>query len=123
MPASQKPVLVVEDEPAVLKVITLVLTDAGYRVEAAIDGLDALDKIAQERPGLIILDMRMPVMDGWEFSGQVRARYGRTIPLLMLSAATDAAARASQIEAEAYLEKPFDIDELARLVERHYMGR
>jgi DNA-binding response OmpR family regulator len=122
MPASQRAILVVEDEPALLKVITLVLTDAGYRVEAAIDGLDALAKIEQEVPGLIILDMKMPVMAGWEFSAQVRARYGRTIPILMLSAAPDAGSRAAEIEAEAYLEKPFDIDELKRLVERHYVS-
>ncbi len=121
MKAEKRPVLVVEDDPALGRVIQLVLTDAGYRVVTAGDGREALDRVEEEKPAVIVLDMKMPVMDGWEFSRHLRERYGREIPVIMLTAAWNSRDRAEEIGAEDYLDKPFDIDDLVQAVGRHYM--
>jgi CheY-like chemotaxis protein len=67
-------------------------------------------------PGLILLDMRMPVMNGWEFAREYRARHGRAAPIVVVTAAEDARARAQEIGADAWLEKPFDLDDVVRMV-------
>ncbi|MHB1417896.1 MAG: response regulator, partial [Chloroflexota bacterium] len=58
-------------------------------------------------------------MDGWAFARAFRARYGRLAPIVVLTAAEDARARAEEIGAEGYLGKPFEIEDLVRIVERH----
>lgn len=119
----ERPVLVVEDDPALGRVIELVLKDAGYSVIAATDGREALDRVAEGLPGVVLLDMKMPVMDGWEFATELRSKYGRTVPLIMVTAAWNSEQRAQEIGADDYLDKPFDIDDLVRVVERHYVGK
>ena len=123
MPEKARPVLVVEDDPALGRVIELVLRDAGYMVVSANDGQEALDKIDQQRPGVVLLDMKMPVMDGWEFASELRARHGRAVPVIMVTAAWDSQQRAQEIGADDYLDKPFDINDLVRVVEQHYVGQ
>ena len=75
MSTPAKRVLVVEDDEALRDIVELALTDAGYRVVTAANGRAALDEVAREMPGLILLDMKMPVMNGWEFVSAFRARY------------------------------------------------
>ena len=58
-------VLVVEDDPDLLALEEAILTEAGYRVAVAADGVEALERVEREMPGLILLDMRMPRMNGW----------------------------------------------------------
>jgi CheY-like chemotaxis protein len=111
-------VLVVEDDPALRDVVELALIDAGFRVVTATDGRAALDRVAQELPGLILLDMKMPVMNGWEFARVFRARYNRRAPIVVLTAAQDARRRAEEVGAEGFLGKPFDLEELIETVER-----
>ena len=120
MTTKGRPVLVVEDDPALGRVIELVLRDAGYSVVAATDGREALQRVTEELPGVVLLDMKMPVMDGWEFAGELRARYGRAVPIIMVTAAWNSQQRAQEIGADDYLDKPFDIDDLVKVVERHY---
>lgn len=62
--------------------------------------------------------MTMPVMDGWEFSRKLRERHGRTIPIICMTAAKDARRRAQDIQAEGFLAKPFDLEDLFRSVRR-----
>lgn len=114
-------VLVVEDDIDLRGMVQLLLEGAGYRVLTAGEGGEALQKIAQEMPGLIVLDMKMPGMDGWEFAREFRARYDRRAPIVVLTAAEDARKRAEEIGAEDYLGKPFEIDELLHKVEK-YLG-
>ena len=116
----ERPVLIVEDDPALGRVIELVLRDAGYAVVSATDGREALDRVEEGLPGVVLLDMKMPVMDGWEFASELRSRYGRTVPIIMVTAAWNSEQRAHEIGADDYLDKPFDIDDLVRVVERHY---
>ena len=111
-------VLVVEDDLDLLGLLEMVLQDAGHRVRTATDGLQALARVAEEMPGLILLDMRMPVMNGWEFAREFRSRHGRACPIVVVTAAENAQLRAKEIEAEAWLSKPFDLDDVLRMVGR-----
>jgi CheY-like chemotaxis protein len=111
-------VLIVEDDPDLLSLVAMILGDAGYDVAAAGDGLQALARIEKRMPGVILLDMRMPVMNGWEFAREYRARFARAAPIVVVTAAEDARARAQEIGADAWLEKPFDLDDVVRTVAR-----
>jgi two-component system, chemotaxis family, chemotaxis protein CheY len=112
-------VLVVDDDEAILGFIHEILADEGYEVLEAIDGAEALRIVQQRPPDLILLDMRMPVMDGWQFAEAYRALPGPHAPLIVLTAARDASEIAAEIQAPGYLAKPFGIDELLAVVERH----
>src|SRR5438552_3276040 len=120
---AKKPVLLVEDDPALRAVMGLVLQDAGYQVTAARDGKDALELLERETPGIILLDMRMPVMDGREFSRLLHQRPGPRVPVLTVTADTHPEQVAAEMEADGYIEKPFDIDELVEAVRELYPDR
>jgi two-component system chemotaxis response regulator CheY len=109
-------VLVIDDDPSIRQVVTYVLTDEGHEVAEAADGAAALAAIARQHPDVILLDMKMPGLDGWAFVERYRARYGRRAPIVVLTAAQDAARRAAEVEAEAHLAKPFDLDAVIELV-------
>jgi CheY-like chemotaxis protein len=119
MTLEPKQVLLVEDDPDLRVFVQEVLEEAGYRVLAACDGLDALEQAAAQAPDLILLDMRMPRMDGWEFARAFRAQHPRRVPIIVFTAATDAAWRAAQIQADGYLPKPFELADLLAVVEQH----
>lgn len=119
MSGQARPVLVVEDDTDLLSMVRLVLEGAGYRVVTAAEGAEALQRVAGEMPALILLDMKMPGMDGWEFSRHFRARYNRQAPIVVLTAAENARRRAEEIGAEGYLGKPFEISELVAITERY----
>jgi CheY-like chemotaxis protein len=111
-------ILVVEDDVDLLDLVEMLLQDAGYRVRRACNGLQALERASEELPGLVLLDMRMPVMNGWEFAREFRARHGRACPIVVVTAAENAKLRAEEIEAEGWLSKPFDLDDVLRMVAR-----
>lgn len=113
------PVLVVDDDASIRDLIEMALADCGYAVEAAADGAAALEVIRYTRPSVILLDMRMPVMDGWEFSRAYRNLPGPHVPIVVLTAARDAGQRAAEISADAFLGKPFDLNDLLSIV-AHY---
>jgi CheY-like chemotaxis protein len=112
-------VLVVEDDPDLLALVELLLVDEGYRVRTAPEGRAALAHVEAEMPALVLLDMRMPGMDGWEFAREFRARYGRAAPVVVVTAAEDARARAEEIEADGWLAKPFDLEDVLTVAARH----
>lgn len=112
-------VLVVEDDDNIRELVDVILSGAGYEVFTASDGAAALQLLGSTRPDLVLLDMRMPIMDGWEFARRYRARPEPHAPIVVLTAARDAAARAAEIHANGYLGKPFNIGELLTLVSHH----
>lgn len=118
----RRSVLVVEDDQDLSSLLEMVLADAGHRVRTAPDGRAALAAVAEEMPGVILLDMRMPVMNGWEFAREFRARYGRACPIVVVTAAENARLRAEEIGAEDWLAKPFDLDDVLYTVERQLSG-
>ncbi len=115
-------VLVVEDDLDLLGLVEMLLQDAGHRVRTAAHGLQALERTAEEMPGLVLLDMRMPIMNGWEFAREFRARHGRACPIVVVTAAENAQLRAREVEADAWLAKPFDLDDVLRMVARFVAG-
>lgn len=110
-------VLVVDDEPDIRATVSAMLEIEGYSVVEATNGADALAAIEQDPPDLILLDMRMPVLDGWGFADELRRRSMR-IPIVVMTAARDAATWAAEIAASDYLAKPFGFDDLIAAVER-----
>lgn len=112
-------VLVVDDDADILNIVEEILSLEGYNVETAANGKEALDQVRRSRPGLILLDMRMPVMDGWQFASRLRNQYDKRIPVVVMSAAKDAGQRAREINAEDFLPKPFELDDLVHKVQQH----
>jgi DNA-binding response OmpR family regulator len=112
-------VLVVEDDPDLLALVEMVLADAGYRVRTAPEGRAALRAVEAEMPAVILLDMRMPGMNGWDFAREFRSRHGRACPIVVVTAAENARRRAEEIGAEGWLSKPFAIDDVLSTVDRH----
>jgi len=105
-------VLVVDDDPDILEAISDILETEGYRVARARHGVEALARVAEERPALILLDLMMPVMDGPAFAAALRSQEGgQAIPVVVISADGNAE-RAERVRAQAFLAKPFDIDAL-----------
>ncbi|HKE83160.1 MAG TPA: response regulator [Vicinamibacterales bacterium] len=113
-------ILLVDDDPDLVEILRILLEDCGYSVRCARNGREALESVAQERPAVILLDMLMPVMDGWRCAREVRARYGRGVPIVVVTAAENARARANTVGSiDEVLAKPFDIQELLRIVDRY----
>ena len=119
MNAAGASVLVVEDDPDLLALVEMVLEDAGYRVRTAPEGRAALRAVQAEMPAVILLDMRMPGMNGWDFAREFRSRHGRACPIVVVTAAENARRRAEEIGAEGWLSKPFAIDDVLSTVDRH----
>lgn len=94
------------------------LESEGLTVRTASNGQEALDALADTAPSLILLDMRMPVLDGWGFAERYRA-LSLAYPIVVMTAAESARRWADEIGATAYIAKPFDVDELLQTIERH----
>jgi CheY-like chemotaxis protein len=111
--------LVVDDDPDMVETLLLVLSGAGFAVRSARNGQEALAAVGVRQPALVLLDMLMPVMDGWRCARELRARYGRALPIVVITAAEHARARAQDIGADGVLSKPFDMDELLAVAARY----
>ena len=111
-------VLVVDDERDIRQAVAEILAGEGYQVAAAGDGEEALAQVRAFHPQLVLLDLMMPGMSGWEF---LRAQRGdpelRTIPVIVVSAV--AGVPEPELEGQAIIRKPFDLDELITAVRLH----
>ena len=110
-------VLVVEDDDSIREMVTLSLQDAGYKVFDARDGELAMQLLDQATPDVLLVDLRMPLMDGFEFMRRYTER-GGSAPVIVLSAARDVDFAHREILAAAIIEKPFDLNDLLDTVER-----
>ncbi|MCP5502176.1 MAG: response regulator [Leptospiraceae bacterium] len=103
-------ILVLEDEEALKEVITILLSRAGYKVEAASNGIEGLEVLENFKPDLIISDIMMPEMDGYSFLEKIRqSEEFKNIPFIFLSAKTEKAdiRKGMNLNADDYLTKPF----------------
>jgi CheY-like chemotaxis protein len=108
-------VLVVDDEPEMRRLTESLLTEHGYHVIVAAHGKDAILRLREQVPDLIVLDLNMPVMDGWQFRTEQRYLADKkcaAIPVLLLTAEEDAAVHAQTLHAVGVITKPFDPDDL-----------
>jgi DNA-binding response OmpR family regulator len=110
----QRRVLVVEDDDAIALVLQDLLVSEGFAVERAANGAIALDLLPEFRPNVIVLDLMMPVLDGWGFRVRQRALSSElaTVPVVVLSGAREASTAASELQAAAVVVKPFVLDVL-----------
>jgi DNA-binding response OmpR family regulator len=110
------PILVVEDNALIREALCCLLDDAGLAVDAVRDGRDAVAWVASRRPALVVLDWRLPYLDGGRVAQAIRAAHGDAVPIVLITAEQHPAERAAQVGAAAFLSKPFDFDTLIVLV-------
>jgi CheY-like chemotaxis protein len=115
-----KRILVVDDEEAIRLLYKEELTDAGYQVDLAVDGPDALRRIEKSRPDLMTVDIRMPGMDGIELLGRVRAIH-RDLPIIICTAYGDSRSDFGTWASDAFLTKSADLRELKAKI-REFLG-
>lgn len=118
---SDHDILIVDDDPDMRETIELVLGGDGVRCRTASNGAEALEQAAAARPGVVLLDMLMPVMNGWDTAYELRKRYGHSVRIVIVTASEHAAERAREVDADDVLAKPFDIADLRRIV-AHQLG-
>ncbi len=109
-------VLVVDDEKNIVQLAKMYLASEGYTVDSAFDGADALDKVKARRPDLVVLDLMMPKVDGWEVCRRLRQE--TDIPIIILTARGDDVDKILGLElgADDYVTKPFNPRELVARV-------
>ncbi len=118
-------ILLAEDEEHISKLVAFKLTREGFSVTVARNGQEAKDQLPSKRWSLIILDVMMPICDGWEVLRTVRASPGHAaLPVLMLTAKSyqQDMANAAELGATRFLKKPFDPVELAAVVRKMVQG-
>ena len=110
-------ILVVDDDDALCETLAELLEMEGYTVQTAGDGVRALYLTTQTPPNLVLLDMRMPVLDGWGFMQEMR-KWGLDVPVLLMTASEDMAYAADVFSPDGFVGKPFQLDELLPAIER-----
>ena len=113
---AERCVLVIDDDESIRELISLALEDEGFRVICAPEGESALRMIPETNPDVILLDNRMPVMDGSQFVQQYREQFDHQAPLVVLTAVDNPKELAQEIGADGFLPKPFDLNDLVRVI-------
>jgi CheY-like chemotaxis protein len=116
-------ILVVDDDPTILRLLQVNLEMEGHEVLTAGDGFEALERLREGRPEVVLLDVMMPGLDGWQVCERIRADDDASLastPVVFLSARAQESdlARGTEVGADAYVTKPFDPLALIELVER-----
>ena len=110
-------ILVVDDDPAIRDVVADILEISDYPVQTAVNGAEALEKIRRDQPAAVLLDLMMPVMNGWEFLRACRKEAPCAhVPIVVMSAAREASDVADELGAQAFLAKPFELDAILSVV-------
>jgi len=117
MAQAQAYVLVVDDDPAIRGLVADALRGEGFAVDLAAHGREALDAMRERRPRAVVLDLMMPVMDGFTFIETChKEQLCDGVPIVVISAIQDALRRIQEVPVHACMAKPFDLDELVRVV-------
>ena len=120
MNGTYKDILVVDDDLVLSEIIADVLETEGHTARIAFNGREALERIRERRPQLILLDLMMPVMNGWEFADELGSKpEWANIPIIVVTAAHDWHNKQQEINAKAVIHKPFDIDKLIEMVQAY----
>ncbi len=117
----QKKILIVEDEESLLKLESILLTTKGYLVQGATTGLAALEAVADEPPDLILLDVMLPELDGFQVCEQLKKQpETKNIPIILLTArkTPEDVARGEAVGADQYITKPFKSAMVMEVIEK-----
>jgi CheY-like chemotaxis protein len=113
-------VLIVEDHPDLREMLAVLLETEGFAVQTAENGAEALQRLHEAVPALILLDLMMPIMTGDEFRRrQLEDPRFRDVPVICMTAAHDGLARAERLRPLAFFQKPVDFDRLIGAVREH----
>lgn len=112
-------VLVVDDDASIRGFVSEALGEEGYEVVQAANGSQALELVAERAPDLILLDVRMPGVDGWQVLDELRSAAGPQTPVVVMTASFTGQDRALQSGAQGYLAKPFELGDLVECVDLH----
>ncbi len=115
---TQSPLLVIEDDAAIRALMCAALQDDGLACVAAADGREALTKLSEQRPAAVLLDLGLPHADGEAVAAYIQAHFGDTVPIIVVSATAQFEARPWRLGARAYVQKPFELDDLLGTVHR-----
>ncbi len=116
-------VLVVDDNRPVRQAIQWALEEEGFGVLTAGDGEEAVRHVVEHQPAVVILDINLPLLDGYEVSRALRERYAQDVPILAVTADGQAHSKAVRVGAYDYLRKPFDLPDLLAAVRRGLQQR
>lgn len=122
----QAPILVVDDDPDAIDIVQTFLESRGYQVATATDGHEALAQLEEVQPALVLLDVMMPGMDGWEVSRTIKNHPEFSdVRVVMLTARSDFTDKQEGLRsgADDYIVKPIQLEELGRKVERNLEAR
>lgn len=122
---SKKKILIVEDEESLMKLESILLTSRGYKVTGAADGKAALDCVASVKPDLVLLDIMLPEIDGFEVCRQIKSNEAtRHIPVIMLTAkrSREDITMGEKAGADWYMIKPLKSAMLVEIVQRFLFG-
>ena len=108
--------MLVDDERAILRVLSIKLKVSGYDVLTAINGQEALDMLVSAKPDIMLLDVIMPGMNGFEVLQKLRAV--SQLPVIVFSARPENAHKAIELGANDFLSKPFDVDDLVEKIQK-----
>jgi CheY-like chemotaxis protein len=125
MAATARPVLVIEDHSDTRQMVEEFLSLSGIHVIAAENGVEGLKRLSESRPSVILLDLTMPVMDGWRFREEQARLSDATlagIPVVILSALHDCQRQAGRLGAVDVIPKPIDFDRMLVVVRRYAAG-
>ncbi len=125
--SENKLVLVVDDDPDLVEAVSMKLEAKSYKVEKAYDGVEAMEKVAENKPALVILDVMMPRKNGWEVCEQIKTDDTlKDIVVVLLTAVADSVKTTSYTHhdgkttlADDYVPKPIDLDALMEIVDDH----
>lgn len=112
-------VLVVDDDAALRQLVSTALNGEGIPTVTADDGQVALEVAAQHQPFLILLDVNMPVMDGWGFIGAYHQSPEPHAPIVLFTSEPDAGERARAVRVDGLISKPFELDQLVEVVQQY----
>ena len=118
-PEPKGTVLIVDDDPVLCEFVSMALAEQGYQTVTAGDGMRALELVTERVPAAVILDVGMPLLGGTDLAERIRELCGVAVPCIVMSGSPPPADDMQDSAVCGYLAKPFDIDELFRLVERH----
>jgi DNA-binding response OmpR family regulator len=112
-------VLVVDDDPAIRGLLADALRDEGYTVDVAAHGREALEAMRNRRPATVVLDLMMPIMDGFSFIQACQnEQLCDGVPIVVISAVNEAIQRIRDVPVHACIAKPFDLNDLLRTVDQ-----